>query len=131
MTTWHCISQCGACCHLNPTDRPHLEEYLSPKELQLYQSMVGKDGWCINFDHVTRKCSIYDQRPRFCRVQPDTFAQMYGTTPEEFNDFAIDCCYQQIEDVYGEESNERERYSQEVGELDDSFLISLTPEDFD
>lgn len=29
-------------------------------EFQLYRSMVGEDGWCVNFDKSTRKCSIYD-----------------------------------------------------------------------
>lgn len=110
METWRCVRQCGACCHLDPGDRPDLEDYLSPEELAQYLSMVGKGGWCINFDHSTRECRIYEQRPRFCRVQPDIFEQMYGIAAEEFNDFAIDCCRQQIAGVYGKNSQEMKRY---------------------
>ncbi|MDP5018463.1 MAG: YkgJ family cysteine cluster protein, partial [Dolichospermum sp.] len=48
MATWQCISQCGACCNLTPADRPDLEEYLTPPDLELYLSMVGEGGWCVN-----------------------------------------------------------------------------------
>ena len=99
MANWQCVKQCGACCNLDPVDRPEIEEYLSPAELELYLSMVGEDGWCVNFDHTTRECGIYANRPRFCRVQSDIFEDMYGIEPEEVNDFAIDCCRQQIEGV--------------------------------
>lgn len=113
-STWRCINNCGACCHLTPEDRPDLEDYLSPEELELYLSMVGEGGWCIHFDRSTRKCRIYEQRPRFCRVKPDIFEAMYQVTPEEFNEFAIDCCCQQISGVYGEDSPEMESYYQQV-----------------
>lgn len=113
MKTWQCVKYCGACCHLEPSDRPDLEEYLSPEELTLYLSMVGEEGWCINFDRQTRECTIYEQRPRFCRVKPDIFEQMYGVDASEFNDFAIDCCKQQIEGVYGRNSQEMLRYTGE------------------
>ncbi len=111
---WRCVANCGACCHLAPQDRPDLKEYLSTEELELYLSMVGKDGWCTNFDHQTRKCTIYEQRPRFCRVQPDIFQDMYEIEISEFNDFAIACCRQQITAVYGEDSPEMIRYNQEI-----------------
>ncbi len=112
MATWRCVQSCGACCNLAPSDRPDLEEYLTPEELSLYLSMVGEEGWCIHFDRSTRKCSIYEDRPRFCRVQPGIFEQMYGIEASEFNEFAIDCCCQQIEGVYGSKSPEMERYAQ-------------------
>ena len=111
---WQCVSGCGACCNLNPEERPDLEEYLSESELETYMSMVGKDGWCINYDHDERKCQIYEQRPRFCRVQPDTFEAMFGIEASEFNDFAIACCHEQISGVYGEESPELEHYNREI-----------------
>lgn len=114
MSTWCCVSNCGACCNLAPADRPNLNDYLSPEQLALYLSMVGEEGWCINFDRATRKCLIYEQRPDFCRVLPDTFEQMYGVDKEEFNDFAIDCCQQQIAGVYGNNSPEMKRYNQEI-----------------
>ncbi|MGK7876625.1 MAG: YkgJ family cysteine cluster protein [Xenococcaceae cyanobacterium] len=114
MATWRCVKHCGACCHLDPAERPNLEDYLSPEDLELYLSMVGEGGWCINFDHNGRECRIYEQRPPFCRVQPDIFEQMYGVEAAEFNDFAIDCCHQQIEGVYGEDSQEMQCYNREV-----------------
>lgn len=115
MAIWQCIKGCGACCNLDPSDRPDLEDYLSPEELSLYMSLVGEGGWCINFAQETRECRIYDERPRFCRVLPETFEQMFNVPLEEFNDFAIDCCEQQIEGVYGADSVELERYQQAIG----------------
>lgn len=114
METWQCVKQCGACCHLDPQERPDLEDYLSPDELQQYLAMVGDDGWCVNYDQLTRQCKIYDSRPRFCRVKPDTFEQMYQIPPNEFNEFAIDCCRQQIIGVYGEDSPEMEHYNKAI-----------------
>ncbi|XHX77070.1 MAG: YkgJ family cysteine cluster protein [Stenomitos frigidus ULC029] len=115
MPTWRCVKQCGACCHLDPTDRPDLEDYLSPPELALYLSMVGANGWCIHFDHATRECSVYADRPRFCRVAPDVFQELFGVEPDEMNDFAIACCREQIEGVYGDRSLEQIRFDREVG----------------
>jgi uncharacterized protein len=115
MATWHCVKNCGACCHLEPSDRPDLNDYLSPDELSLYLSLVGEDGWCINFDHDTRECRIYDARPRFCRVEAEAFHNMYGIEADELNDFAIDCCHQQIEGVYGDRSLEMIRFDQAIG----------------
>ena len=109
--SWQCISGCGACCNLTPADRPDLAQYLSSAELELYLSMVGEDGWCVNYDRDSRKCQIYEERPRFCRVEPTNFEQMYGVEPEEFHEFAIACCQEQIEGVYGIDSPELEQYN--------------------
>ena len=114
MVTWRCVKQCGACCHLDPQERPGIEEYLSPEELTLYLGMVGEGGWCVNFDHASRECKIYVDRPRFCRVEGDVFQDMFGVAPQDLNDFAIDCCRQQIEAVYGDRSLEMLRFDQEV-----------------
>jgi uncharacterized protein len=111
MTKWHC-TKCGACCHLDPTDRPELDQYLPPEELQVYLSMVGDDGWCINYDHDLRECKIYDDRPRFCRVEVHSFVEMYGIEPEELDEFAIECCEQQISAVYGDRSPEMQEFLQ-------------------
>ncbi|NEO86752.1 MAG: YkgJ family cysteine cluster protein [Spirulina sp. SIO3F2] len=116
MQTWQCLPNCGACCHLDPRDRPDLEMYLSPAELQQYLSMVGEAGWCIHFDHTQRQCQIYDTRPRFCRVTPDTFEQMYAVSPADFDKFAINCCCEQISGVYGQQSEEMQRYTAGVQE---------------
>lgn len=115
MATWQCVKQCGACCHLDPGERPDVYEYLSPQELELYLSMVGEGGWCVNFDKKTRECRIYANRPRFCRVEPEVFQDLYDIDPEELNDFAIECCHQQIEGVYGERSREMLRFVKAVG----------------
>lgn len=115
MATWQCVKNCGACCQLDPADRPHLEDYLSPEDLALYMSMVGEDGWCINYNKAKRNCQIYDDRPSFCRVRPDVFAQLYDIQPEDLNDFAIECCEQQIEGIYGNCSEEMDRFYQAVG----------------
>ena len=115
MATWECVKQCGACCHLDPAERPDLDEYLSPDELKLYLSMVGEGGWCVNYAHATRECRIYADRPRFCRVEPQVFEDMYGIYPEELNDFAIECCRAQILGVYGDRSLEMLRFNQAVG----------------
>lgn len=114
MAIWQCVKQCGACCHLDPAERPDLAEYLSSEELELYLSLVGPDGWCVNYDHTTRECKIYPHRPRFCRVEPEVFQDMYGIEPEELNDFAIECCQQQIEGVYGDRSLEMLRFERTV-----------------
>ena len=111
---WRCVSGCGACCNLAPEERPDLDEYLSESELATYMSMVGEDGWCINYDRDSRQCQIYPERPRFCRVQPDTFESMFGIESDEFNDFAIACCQEQITGVYGAQSIEMERYESEI-----------------
>lgn len=118
MATWRCVKYCGACCHLDPLERPDLEDYLPPEDLERYLSMVGEGGWCINYDRDKRECKIYDLRPRFCRVVPDTFKQMYDVEADEFNDFAIDCCRQQIEGVYGWDSQEMKRYDREIENID-------------
>jgi uncharacterized protein len=112
--TWRCVENCGACCNLTPKDRPDLAEYLTPEELEIYLGMVGGDGWCINYEKTTRKCTIYQERPPFCRVQPDTFQEMYGVETREFNDFAIACCRDQISDVYGDDSLEMKQYEEGV-----------------
>ena len=111
---WQCISGCGACCKLAPEDRPDLDQYLTGEELKTYMKMVGEDGWCINYDHESRKCQIYEQRPSFCQVKPDRFEAMYGVEETEFNEFAIACCQQQINGVYGEDSPELKRYNQQI-----------------
>lgn len=110
MAIWQCVKSCGACCHLDPADRPDLADYLTPTELQHYLMLVGEDGWCIHYDQAERICRIYPDRPRFCRVEADSFQAMFGVAPDELNDFAIECCEQQITGVYGADSVELNRF---------------------
>ena len=88
---------------------------MPPEQLAIYLSMVGEDGWCVNLDRDTRACKIYEDRPPFCRVQEDTFVAMFGIEPEDLNDFAIACCREQIEGVYGDRSLEAIRFDTELG----------------
>jgi len=73
-----------------------------------------EDG--VNYDHVTRECritqtaSLLSWNHRFLRI-----CSIF--TPEELNDFAIDCCRQQIYRVYGDRSLEMLRFEQAVGVL--------------
>ncbi|MEO0771450.1 MAG: YkgJ family cysteine cluster protein [Cyanobacteria bacterium J06649_4] len=127
MATWQCVKNCGACCQLDPNDRPDLEDYLSPDELALYMSMIGEDGWCINYDKDQRNCRIYNERPNFCRVQPDTFEKLYDVKPSELNDFAIECCEQQISGIYGNKSPEMDRFYDAIGM--DNIVIESVGED--
>ena len=92
-----------------------MQAYLTPEEWEQYLSLVGADGWCIHFDADHRRCKIYADRPQFCRVQPDVFQRMYGVAPEDLNDFAIACCRQQIDAVYGDRSLESIRFEREIG----------------
>ncbi len=115
MATWRCIKGCGACCHLEPADRPDLDLYLSPQDMDHYLSLVGDDGWCINFDPATRECRIYEERPRFCRVEADIFQELYDVDPADLNDFAIECCCDQITAVHGDRSLELLRFQRETG----------------
>jgi Fe-S-cluster containining protein len=114
MDMWRCVKSCGACCQLDPSDRPELEQYLTADELALYLSLVGSDGWCIHFNQSTRTCQIYPDRPSFCRVEAEVFQRMYGIQPEALNDFAIACCREQIAGIYGTRSMEMKRFNQAV-----------------
>jgi len=110
------MKHCGACCYLNPSQRSELDHYLSKSELAQYYSLVGTDGWCIYYDQQTRTCSIYEQRPHFCRVTPKNFERMFEVDRAEFDEFAIACCCEHIESLYGEESGEMARYLETVQE---------------
>ena len=115
MATWQCVKNCGACCNLDPIDRPDLGDYLNDEEIVTYLTMVGEDGWCINFNKETRDCSIYEKRPSFCRVTPETFDALFGVAAADVNDFAIDCCREQIEGVYGDRSLEMLVFDRAIG----------------
>ena len=112
---WHCQERCGACCYLQPSERPDLADYLTPAELAQYLAMVDVDGWCRYYDRVTRRCTIYAERPEFCRVTPASFQRMYGVSPEEFDEFAVNCCFEQIADAFGPTGQEFARYARVYG----------------
>lgn len=115
MKKWQCMQGCGACCYLELSDRSEVPTILNDEEFALYQSLIGADGWCIHFEPLSRRCRIYENRPRFCRVTPEVFEDLYGVTPEELDEFAIQCCCEHISDRYGEQSFELLRYEYLVG----------------
>ena len=110
--SWQCISGCGACCYLEPEERPLLEEYLPEELLKLYYSLVGEDGWCIKYDAQNRTCSIYEDRPMFCRVSPTVLKELYDEPEDELAAWAIHCCTENIGSVWGEESPEMNKFKQ-------------------
>jgi hypothetical protein len=114
--TWQCVAGCGACCYLNPAERPFLEEYLDAEALALYHSLVGADGWCIHFEKSERTCRIYAERPNFCRVKPEVLEAVYGEDPDDLDAWAIHCCRDHIDSVWGMESPEMARFNRAVDE---------------
>ncbi|KAH7282301.1 hypothetical protein KP509_35G024300 [Ceratopteris richardii] len=105
---WACMKGCGACCYLDKGPQyPAVEEVLTnPEEASLYRSMIGKDGWCKNFDKSSRMCRIYKDRPRFCRVEPEVFLDLFDIPEHKFEKEACSLCRDSISDVYGCKSRE-------------------------
>lgn len=99
---WTCMSNCGACCFIGDYDFSVLKSMLKkPQDVEMYLSMIGPDGWCKHFNKELRNCNIYQNRPRFCRVQLDVFSELYGVeSEEELNDFAIACCEEYIRESF-------------------------------
>ncbi|KAJ0028884.1 hypothetical protein Pint_35519 [Pistacia integerrima] len=58
---WRCVEGCGACCKLDkgPAFPTPEEIFDNPEDVKLYRSLIGSDGWCINYEKNTRKCSVY------------------------------------------------------------------------
>jgi len=85
--------QCGACCHLDPGERPDLDEYLLPDELgELYLSMVGEGDGVL----ITTTLLMEYPNPSLLSSGITGFWGYVRHLPWELNDFAIDCCRQQI-----------------------------------
>ncbi|XP_021776229.1 uncharacterized protein LOC110740052 isoform X1 [Chenopodium quinoa] len=113
---WQCVKQCGACCKLSkgPSFVTPEEIFENPSDIELYKSLVGTDGWCIHFDKSTRSCSIYDDRPYFCRVEPEVFQNLYGITKRKFNKEACSFCKDTIKSIYGADSEELDRFNKAI-----------------
>ena len=105
--SWQCISGCGACCRLDPSQRGEALDALNAEQRQQVLAMVGPDGWCIHFDTGGRRCRIYDTRPSFCRVE--NLIGLFGADADhdhpidhlDGDALAIACCKQQIRSEYG------------------------------
>ncbi|XP_010905589.2 uncharacterized protein [Elaeis guineensis] len=107
---WQCARGCGACCKLDKGPAfPAPEDIFAddPSHLQLYKSLIGPDGWCVHYHHPTRTCSIYPDRPFFCRVEPAVFEKLYGIDERRFN---REACRDTIKAVYGSGSDELKNF---------------------
>lgn len=113
---WQCIEGCGACCRLDPAQRPEALEALSPGQRQAYLALVGNDGWCIHYDSGGRRCRIYADRPDFCQVA--NLITLFGSGHDGADQeghvsgdaLAIACCLQQIRSEYGGRSRVMKRF---------------------
>lgn len=115
---WACVANCGACCYLAPSERPYLMDYFDdPEDLATYNGMTGDDGWCVRYDKTARACTVFEDRPWFCRVEGETFGKMYGVTPPEMDKFCTSCCREQIGDVYGALSKEMTTFNLAIKHL--------------
>ncbi|KAI5586053.1 hypothetical protein BDE02_06G186600 [Populus trichocarpa] len=89
-----------------------------PSDIELYKSLIGPDGWCIHYEKSTRKCSIYPDRPYFCRVEPDIFESLYGITKKKFNKEACGSCRDTIKEIYGSHSKELDNFNRSLRSSD-------------
>jgi len=89
---------------------------MSPDELSQYESMIGADGWCVNFDKDTRLCKIYETRPELCKVEKG----IKNIAKDEVSAFARDSCRSHISDVYGGQSIELSRFEEVLASIDES-----------
>ncbi|CAL5351222.1 hypothetical protein CsSME_00038530 [Camellia sinensis var. sinensis] len=119
---WKCVEDCGACCKLEkgPSFATPEEIFQDPSDVQLYRSLIGPDGWCINFDKTSRTCSIYPDRPYFCRVEPEIFQTLYGIDKKRFNKEACSCCRDTIKVVYGSKSKELDNFNHAIKSVSSS-----------
>ncbi|KAJ6361802.1 hypothetical protein OIU78_002254 [Salix suchowensis] len=90
----------------------------TPSDIELYKSLIGPDGWCIHYEKSTRKCSIYPDRPYFCRVEPDIFESLYGITKKKFNKVACGSCRDTIKEIYGSHSMELDNFNRSLRSSD-------------
>ncbi|KAH7553452.1 hypothetical protein JRO89_XS12G0013600 [Xanthoceras sorbifolium] len=117
---WRCVERCGACCKLDkgPAFATPEEIFDDPSDIELYRSLIGPDGWCINYEKSTRKCSIYPDRPYFCRVEPGVFQSLYGIDEKKFNKEACSCCRDTIKAIYGTHSEELDNFNCSIRDSD-------------
>ena len=112
MHRWICIENCGACCKFDLNERPGIKDKLSVEDIDLINSMISKDGWCKYLDRENKKCSIYEKRPHFCRV--NEFSKGFEEYIKLGDKFLIDCCKQHISSNYGKKSKKMEDFQKAV-----------------
>ncbi|KAI5074133.1 hypothetical protein GOP47_0010094 [Adiantum capillus-veneris] len=79
--------------------------------------MIGKDGWCKNFDKASRTCKIYEDRPRFCRVEPEVLKDLFDIPEHKVDKEACSLCRDSISDVYGCKSRELKNFERLITSL--------------
>ncbi|XP_057741887.1 uncharacterized protein LOC130960491 isoform X1 [Arachis stenosperma] len=89
-------------------------QWVHPALYKHYKSLIGLDGWCIHYEKITRKCSIYSERPYFCRVEPEIFDSLYGISKKKFNKEACSCCRDTIKAIYGPNSKELHNFNNSI-----------------
>ncbi|KGG12440.1 MULTISPECIES: YkgJ family cysteine cluster protein [Prochlorococcus] len=109
---WSCIANCGACCRLAPEERSEAVQALSTAEEEEYFRMVGNDGWCRHYDKANRKCTIYDERPSFCKVE--NFSKFFELNQYTTDYLAIKSCKENIRSIYGGKSTVLKRFQRNL-----------------
>jgi len=112
MKSWTCIEKCGACCHIDLKYRKNLTNILSYEDIDLIKSMTKKDGWCKYLDKKNMKCTIYYNRPHFCKVS--LFSKNFLEYKKKGDNFLINCCKEHIAYIYGKRSDEMNRFKREI-----------------
>ncbi|KAK2455088.1 zinc/iron-chelating domain protein [Trifolium repens] len=114
--SWQCVEGCGACCKLQkgPSYPSPEEIFTDPSDVELYNSLIGEDGWCIHYEKSTRKCSIYSERPYFCRAEPEVFQSLFGVKEKNFNKEACSFCRDSIKSIYGYNSKELSNFDKSI-----------------
>ena len=112
MKSWTCIEKCGACCKIDLKSRENLTDVLDKRDIELIKSMTKKDGWCKYLDKKEMKCTIYKNRPFFCRV--NIFSYKFKEYKKKRDKFLINCCKDHIRSIYGKESEEMNRFKRET-----------------
>ena len=74
--------------------------------------MTDKQGWCKYFDKKNYKCSVYENRPNFCRV--DVFSKKFKRYFKQGDKFLIDCCKEHITSIYGNRSQQMRTFKIET-----------------
>lgn len=106
------------------------------KDVALYNTMVGADGWCVNLDQTSKQCKIFDDRPWFCNIEKMATSN-FNVAPDDVPQFANDCCQYHIDLVYGddEDSEVMDRYLSTIGinfaNLVDIDNMDIGPNDAD
>tara|TARA_Y100000589_G_scaffold15423_1_gene12590 strand:+ start:11605 stop:11958 length:354 start_codon:yes stop_codon:yes gene_type:complete len=112
MKSWTCVEKCGACCKIDLKQRGSLKNILSKKDLKLIEDMTTTDGWCKYLDKSKMSCTIYENRPHFCRV--NLFSIKFSEYRKNGDEFLINCCKDHINSIYGRKSQVMKNFNKEI-----------------